>query len=702
MGPDRSLKRVDFSKAVSAVRAPFNNWPEGALTISFWIQWRPSGNSSDANIISYADSNFDMDHPNRYGPRFLVKDPSNLTFWFQGTSASCGLNIGDGKWHHLAITLEQDPPQWVTFQDDAPPETPDERARRTIRSWNWWSFSWVTHENPAPPRPRPPPEGGFVGRTVVSVYRDGGPAGQCVLQTDAGESLRPGGPFQVKFPFNEGQDRDGSSNNRFVEGLGSIAEVRVWNGARTAKQLAVEMTGYLTSHPDLRLYWPLGFSDRIESTLRDGSGNGNDGRFEITTTPRWNNDPMPWPPAPMDLSGVDLSNANIQGIPLAKRNLSGAVLASTNLDGADLSGANLFGANMSKSSLKGVNLTGASLHATNFTETDLTFTSFSPQPDWSRDANNRTVLDKAIVPLAALGRDWSFLHLTGAYVLGLDSGVDLSGINASNIVFQNAGMSGVRFMRARFDGADLTGARLNEADLSNANMSGAVLYSADLSGTTLSQADLTRARFGGVSGQGVSAVLSYAYMPGVKLTSAELYGVDLAYAQIYAGAKMDGAHLEGANFAFGNLSDMDFTQAYMKGVDMSGAVLVRCNFKGVDLGPSQGNKPSSLAGAHLQGADFTACNLAGANLSGAAVATAPGEITIQRVDNTGHLVPATETYKATALPMGAGDQYTTWPDFSRGMLARTDQLIAPDPPKPPECIPSLTQFCPRKKVGHRG
>jgi uncharacterized protein YjbI with pentapeptide repeats len=697
MGPDRTLKRVDFSKQVSAIRAPFNNWPEGALTISFWIQWHPSGNSRDATIVSYADSNFDMDHPNRYGPRFVVKDPSNLTFWFGGTSASCGCNLGDGRWHHVAIVLQQDPPQWVTFQPDAPRESPEERSRRSMRSWNWWMFGWAPA---APPLPPPPPEGSFVGRTVISVYRDGGPGGQCVLETDAGSTLRPGGPFQIRFPFNEGQDRDGSSNNRYVEGLGSIAEVRVWNGARTAKQLAVEMTGYLTSHPDLRLYWPLGFTNRIETTLRDGSGNGNDGQFQITTTPRWNDDPMPWPPAPMDLSGVDLSNAGIQGIPLAKRDLSGAVLVSTNLDGADLSGANLFGANTNKSSLKDVDLTGAALHATNFSDTDLTFTRFSPQPDWSRDANNRTVLDRAIVPLASLGRDWSYLHLTGAYVLGLDPGVDLSGINASNIVFQNAGMSGVHFKGARFDGADLTGARLNEADLANTNMVGTVLYSADLSGTSLAHADLTRARLGGVSGQGVSAVLSYAYLPGVKLTSAELYGVDFAYAQIYAGARMDGAHLEGANFDNANLSDMDFTQAYMKGIDMSGAILVRCNFKGVDLGPSQGNKPSSLAGAHLEGADFTDCNLAGVNLSSAAVATAPGEVIIQRIDGTGHLVPATEKYDATTIPKGAGDQYTTWPDYSRGALTRTEQLIAPDPPKPPECIPSLTQFCPRKKIGH--
>ena len=72
-----------------------------------------------------------------------------------------------------------------------------------------------------------------------------------------------------------------------------------------------------------------------------------------------------------DLSGADLSRAN-----LSRANLSGADLPMANLfradlSGADLSGANLSGANLFRADLSGANLSGADLSRANLSGADL-------------------------------------------------------------------------------------------------------------------------------------------------------------------------------------------------------------------------------------------------------------------------------------------------------------------------------------------
>jgi uncharacterized protein YjbI with pentapeptide repeats len=674
MAPDPNLNRLDFSKSVSIRRNVVSNFTPTAFTISFWIQWNPRGtgsasshHSSDGEgsqprwndpssfrLVSYCDMT-NTDHPNAIGPRLLVLDPSNITVWFQGASGSTGVGVGDGKWHHLAISVQKAAP------------------------------STSAH---------------------VTVVRDGMPAGATLINADAGLTLQPGAPLVVTFPFQELMDSDGGSSGKMVEGLGSIAEVRLWNGVRSAKQAAVEMTGYLASHPDLRLHWPIGFGGRgnLQTTVPDASGNHNDGTLMLSTSPGWNATALPWPAAPADLSGVDLSGADITGLPLHGGNLSAAVLGSfafagssppyppTNLTGVDLSGANLTGADLrAATKLNGTNFTGAVLHGCNFSGTDLTPATFSAQPDWSRDAKNRTILDGATVSTTILGKDWSFLHLTGANVNGLDG--DLSNIKADNMIFQMAPMTGCRLQGSSFIDADLTNAQLNGADLTKCKLIGTTLFGANMSGATLTYADLTGALLGGAGNTVNSAVLSYAFMPGATLTNVEAYGVNFSYAQIYAGAKIDGAHLENADLSNANLCDMDFTQAHMKSVTLDHAYLVRCKFNGVDLSASLG-RGSSFTKARLQGADFSAAILDGADLAGAAVALAPGSISVTRISMEGYTVTANEGYDVTLFDKGAGDQFTTWPNETAGKLSHpSTQLVAKDPPPPPTCIPSLTDWC---------
>ena len=71
-----------------------------------------------------------------------------------------------------------------------------------------------------------------------------------------------------------------------------------------------------------------------------------------------------------DLSGCDLSNANLRGAPWAEVNLAGANLNNADLRDADLSNANLAGvdltaADLNRAVLTGANLTGADLTRAN-------------------------------------------------------------------------------------------------------------------------------------------------------------------------------------------------------------------------------------------------------------------------------------------------------------------------------------------------
>ena len=66
-----------------------------------------------------------------------------------------------------------------------------------------------------------------------------------------------------------------------------------------------------------------------------------------------------------DLSGADLSGADLFRANLSGANLSGADLFRANLSGADLSGADLSGADLFRANLSGANLSGADLFRAN-------------------------------------------------------------------------------------------------------------------------------------------------------------------------------------------------------------------------------------------------------------------------------------------------------------------------------------------------
>ena len=186
----------------------------------------------------------------------------------------------------------------------------------------------------------------------------------------------------------------------------------------------------------------------------------------------------------------DLSEANLSGENLGQAELSGA-----NLSRADLRKANLGGANLNWAELTGANLAGADLSGAYLSRADL---------KWANLAEAK--LAGADLLEANLSRaDLSESDLSGADLRG----TDLREANFSRSNLGGANLSGADLRNANLSGAALRGTHLSEANLSRADLSGAYLESADLmnaslSETNLEEAVLTDCRVYGLSSWGVN------------------------------------------------------------------------------------------------------------------------------------------------------------------------------------------------------
>jgi uncharacterized protein YjbI with pentapeptide repeats len=166
-------------------------------------------------------------------------------------------------------------------------------------------------------------------------------------------------------------------------------------------------------------------------------------------------------PGSPDLSGADLSDANLR-----RADLIGANLSRANLSMAKLSGAHLFMANLIRANLSMANLGGAHLSMANLIGADLS------------DANLK-------------GADLSGVSLKGADLRRASLiGADLSEAHLPAADLREADLSAAHLIGANLSGADLSGAHLGRADL------GVRLGRANptVSGTIFSNTNLTKAR----------------------------------------------------------------------------------------------------------------------------------------------------------------------------------------------------------------
>ena len=254
---------------------------------------------------------------------------------------------------------------------------------------------------------------------------------------------------------------------------------------------------------------------------------------------------------------TDLSGAN-----LTQANLTNANLAGTTLINANFSQANLTNAHFDDADLTGANLTGAEVRSGNFTRYSLGsgITTAQLQSTASYQAHD----------------------LTGIVLAGNNlAGVNLAGQNLTNAKFE------IIFSPA----ANLTGANLSQSNLTNADFSYVTLTAADLTGAEVRGAKFFHS----------------------QITAAQLYSTASYQAHDLRGFKLNGNH-EGLNLASQNLANADFHGANLTNSNLSQANLTGADFS-VFYDPYYGGWETNLTGANLSQANLTNAKFSGYSYS---------------------------------------------------------------------------------------
>ncbi len=213
------------------------------------------------------------------------------------------------------------------------------------------------------------------------------------------------------------------------------------------------------------------------------------------------------PDLPHDLSGITVRQSDLSGMDFSGRTLTNAhfygVVARSakfcngTLDNivfaqgqvvCDLTGAEFCGSEtritagvfdtstLTDTDFTGADLSGSSflqarMDGTSFDDTDVTSCTFSVPPRFSTDPTNLTSFRGATLNSSTILKDWSYLDLTGAILVGLASGVDLTYLQALYSV-----LTGMDFSNYTLNHCDLTGATLTGVKFVDAHMDDALLY----------------------------------------------------------------------------------------------------------------------------------------------------------------------------------------------------------------------------------
>jgi uncharacterized protein YjbI with pentapeptide repeats len=171
---------------------------------------------------------------------------------------------------------------------------------------------------------------------------------------------------------------------------------------------------------------------------------------------------------------------------------------------------------------------------------------------------------------------------------------NLAGVNLDGLDLTGADLRSANLMAASMAQCGLTG-----VDMASAVLSGANLSSSNLSGASMKNAVLNENKSLNLAG----AVLSGAYLRNANLAGANLSGTDFTYASFHSTPyNAQGCTQDPNNADFSNncasavsatMNNTDFTNAYLAGLDLSGAQGVSVIFTG-----------SVLSGAHLTGSSF--------------------------------------------------------------------------------------------------
>jgi len=190
-----------------------------------------------------------------------------------------------------------------------------------------------------------------------------------------------------------------------------------------------------------------------------------------------------------NLSGADLSYANLSGARLQGTDLTGVNFYTADLSWSNLRLANLTGANLERADLRFADLRLANLSGVSLAELDLEGVKLDDAQLSGGDLNSAYLGQASLTKADLSNADLARAHLVEADLTKADlTGANLSGANLSMAI-----LTGTNLSDADLSGADLTGAVLEGVNLIGANLTGADLTDTTILRTNLTAADLSEA-----------------------------------------------------------------------------------------------------------------------------------------------------------------------------------------------------------------
>ncbi len=301
--------------------------------------------------------------------------------------------------------------------------------------------------------------------------------------------------------------------------------------------------------------------------------------------------------ASLDLSGLDLSALNLAGADFSSAlldktsfkdsQLAGSVFKNALLTGGDFSGADLSRALLAGASAGGAQFVKTQLNEVNATHADFTGADFSQAQTPNANFSHATFDGSKMVALKATNcnaeqASFADCDLTGA---------DLTGARLTSAMFNSSKLGKARFVNTACENAEFYGVDATQADFTSAHLKASRAdASSQFAGAQLLQSQLGRANWAGV---------------------------------MMAGARLDGAVLDDADFSRVKAADASFAGASAKGSKFDKADLSRANFTGINLFKGSLRKANTqatrLQKANLYGVDFygtapTIASLEGSNI----------------------------------------------------------------------------------------
>jgi len=174
---------------------------------------------------------------------------------------------------------------------------------------------------------------------------------------------------------------------------------------------------------------------------------------------------------------------------------------------------------------------------------------------------------------------------------------------------------------------DLRSTCLQGADLSELEFTHCLFNQAQLQGADLNEAQLQGARLSKAQLQG--AVLFEAQLQGAHLSEAQLQGADLE------GAQLQGAYLFGAQLQRADLNRAQLQGAYLIGAQSQGADLRGAQLQGAQLGAVQFDSSTFFNAATLEGAALKNVDFTHATISSEQIKDMFGDATVTLPDGHG-------------------------------------------------------------------